>query len=102
MSKPKLRLPYTARARLADNIYVHRKRAGLSLAALAQLAGLTAGRLGQMERGVVGGTLDTYIRLAGALGVSLDDLLAGVSWTPVVIESEVEGGYIVEVESEAP
>lgn len=55
-----------------------------------------------MENGVGGGMLDTYVRLVGALGITFDDLLAGVSWTPVVIESEIEGGYIVTFETEAP
>lgn len=95
-------LPYSARARLADNIFLQRKGAGYSQEALSKRAQLSTGRIGAMENGVVGGMLDTYVRLVGALGITLDDLLAGVSWTPVVIESEIEGGYIVEFEIEEP
>ncbi len=94
-------LSYAARARLADNIFLQRTRAGYSQEALGDRAQLSRGRVGQMERGQVGGALDTYVRLAGALGVTLDDLLAGVSWSPAVLESEVEGGYGVEFEVEA-
>lgn len=95
-------LSYAARARLADNIFLQRMRAGYSQEVLAERALLSRGRVGQIERGQVGGTLDTYVRLAGALGVTLDDLLAGVSWTPPLIESEMEGGYGVEFEVESP
>ncbi len=95
-------LSYAARARLADNIFLQRMRAGYSQEALGDRAQLSRGRVGQIERGHVGGTLDTYVRLAGALGITLDDLLAGVSWTPAFIESEVEGGYGVEFEVEGP
>jgi len=95
-------LSYAARARLADNVFLQRRRAGYSQEALGNRAQLSRGRVGQMERGKVGGSLDTYVRLAGALEITLDDLLAGVSWTPVVLESEVEGGYSVEFEVEVP
>ena len=44
--------------------------------------------------------LDSFVRLAGALSVTLDDHLAGVSWTPAVLESEVKGGYSVGFETE--
>jgi hypothetical protein len=45
--------------------------------------------------------LDTYVRLAGALSLTLDDLLAGVTWTPGMIEMEIDAGYKVEFEVEA-
>ena len=48
------------------------------------------------------GLFDTYVRLAGGLGITLDDLLAGVSWTPVIAEFEEEGGYEVPFEMEVP
>lgn len=40
--------------------------------------------------------LDTYVRLAGSLSVTLDDLLAGVAWNPGVVELEFDAGYKVE------
>lgn len=95
-------LSYAARARLADNLFLRRTRAGYSQEALGDRAQLSRGGVGKMEGGQVGGSLDTYVRLAGALGITLDDLLAGVSWTPAFIESEVEGGYGVEFEMEGP
>lgn len=98
----KVELSYTAKARIADNVFLHRSRAGLSQEALASLALMTSGRIGQLENGRVSGKLDSYVRLAGALSITLDDLLAGVSWTPVFIESEIEGGYTAEFEVEAP
>jgi hypothetical protein len=44
--------------------------------------------------------LDTYVRLAGALSLTLDDLLAAVTWTPGEIEFEIDAGYKVEFEVE--
>jgi hypothetical protein len=38
---------------------------------------VSAGQIGSIEGGKVLGMLDTYVRLAGALSVTLNDLLAG-------------------------
>jgi hypothetical protein len=46
------------------------------------------------------GRFDTYVRLAGALSLTLDDLLAGVTWTPGEFEFEIGAGYNVEFEVE--
>ncbi|MBA3866744.1 MAG: hypothetical protein H0X42_10455 [Solirubrobacterales bacterium] len=46
--------------------------------------------------------LDTYVRLAGALSLALDDLLGGVTWTPGEIEFEIDAGYEVDFDVEAP
>lgn len=89
-------LPYEAKARLADNLFVLRLRAGFSLETLGKLAAVTSGGIGAMERGKTLGRLESYIRIAGALGVELDDLMAGVAWTPPVIEAEIEPAYEVE------
>lgn len=93
-------LSYEGRARIADNVFLLRRRAGYSQEALTDRALLSAGRIGQIEHGQVIAGLDSYVRLAGALSVTVNDLLAGVSWAPAVLESEVEGGYIVEFETE--
>lgn len=95
-------LSYEARARLADNLFLLRRRAGYSQAVLDARALIAIGRVSAFERGHVAAMLDTYVRLAGALSVSLDDPLDGVAWTPAVVESEIEGGYIVEFEIEPP
>jgi hypothetical protein len=40
------------------------------------------------------------VRLAGSLGVTLNELLAGVRWNPGTIEFEFEAGYQVDFEIE--
>ncbi len=89
-------LSYEARARLADNLFLLRKRAGYSQEALGRRAMVSPGGIGDIENGKVLGLLDTYVRLAGGLGITLDYLLAGVGWTPAVVEFEYEAGYAVE------
>ena len=98
---PDRELSYEARARIADNLFLQRKRAGYSQEALAERAMLSPGRVGEFESGKVVGILDTYVRLAGSLSITLDDLLAGVRWTPGVVEMEFDAGYKVEFEVEA-
>jgi transcriptional regulator with XRE-family HTH domain len=91
-------LTYEARARLADNLFLQRKRAGYSQKALARRAMVCDTRISAIENGQVVALLDTYVRLAGSLGVTLDDLLAGVTWTPAAVELEHDAGYRVEFE----
>lgn len=95
-------LPYEARARIADNLFLQRKRAGYSQEALGERAMVSSDRIGTAENGKVNAMLDTYVRLAGALSIPLGDLLAGVTWTPGSIELEFDAGYTVEFEVEAP
>ena len=95
------KLPYKAKARTADNLFLQRKRAGYSQEALGRRA-VSSDRISGIENGEVLGLFDTYVRLAGGLGITLDDLLAGVSWTPVIAEFEEEGGYEVPFEMEVP
>lgn len=89
-------LPYQARARLADNLFVQRGRAGLSQEALGRRAMVCPSRIGAIENGKVAAMLDTYVRLAGSLGITLDDLLAGVAWTPSAVALERDPGYRVQ------
>ena len=58
-----------------------------------------ASRIGEIENGKAAAMLDIYVRLAGSLSITLDDLLAGVTWTPAVIEHELDAGYEVESNS---
>ncbi len=95
-------LPYQARARLADNLLLQRKRAGLSQEALAKRAMVCATRIGAIENGQSAAMLVTYVRLAGSLGITLDDLLAGVVWIPSVVELEYDARYKVEFRTEFP
>lgn len=94
-------LTYEARARLADNLFLLRRRAELSQGELADLAMVSACSIGGIESGRSRAMLDTWVRLAGALSISLDDLLAGVIWTPGEIEFEIDAGYEVTFEAEA-
>jgi transcriptional regulator with XRE-family HTH domain len=93
------RLPYEARARIADNVFLLRKQAGYSQADLAELSIVTPSQIGKIERGDTFGHFDTYIRLAGALSVSVHDLLAGVTWRPAAVELEISAAYEVKWET---
>ena len=97
MSTAEPGLSYQARARIADNLLVARRRIGLSQAALGEVALVSSVRISGIENGRVVGMLDSYVRLAGALGFTLDDLLAGVWWTPGTIQSEYAARYRVDV-----
>jgi transcriptional regulator with XRE-family HTH domain len=88
--------PYEARARIADNLFLQRRRANLSQEALGERAMVSDNQIWKIENGKSSSLLDTYARLAGALSVTLDDLLAGVTWIPGQIESEIEAAYEVE------
>lgn len=89
-------LEFEGRVRLGANVMVRRLRADISRNELAARAAITPHRLGQIESGNAMATLDVWVRLAGTLGVSLDELLAGVRWVPVPPEEKRgEGAYLV-------
>lgn len=56
-------------------IRVWREHRGLSVKALAEKAGIAPAYLSQVETGKRDGTVETLRKLAGALGVTLDDLV---------------------------
>jgi transcriptional regulator with XRE-family HTH domain len=59
-------------------------------------AAVSTSRLAQVEEGRAGATLDIWVRIAGTLEVSLDELLAGVRWIPCQVEpNHDEGTYVV-------
>lgn len=93
-------LSYEARARIADNLFLQRRRAGYSQEALGDRAMVSGDRISSIENGKVLAMLDAYVRLAGSLSITLDDLLAGVTWTPGVVELEFDAGYKVEFDLE--
>lgn len=97
---PSRELPYEARARIADNVFLLRKRAGHSQEELSKLAMVSADRIGKIENGHVTGKFDSYVRLAGALSVPVHDLLAGVTWAPPSFEMEIDAAYVVEFDVE--
>jgi transcriptional regulator with XRE-family HTH domain len=99
-SIPARELPYEARARIADNVFLLRKRAGYSQEDLSERAMVSADRISKIENGRVTGKFDLYVRLAGSLSVPVHDLLAGVTWTPACIELEVDAVYEVDFDVE--
>ena len=89
-------LQVEGRVRLGANVTVRRLRAGISRNELCARAAISPQRLGQIESGTRVATLDVWVRLAGTLGVSLDELLSGVRWVPVPPEEKPgEGAYLV-------
>jgi DNA-binding XRE family transcriptional regulator len=85
-----------ARRRLGANVMVRRLRAGMSRGELGLRAAVSTRRLGQVEEGRAAATLDVWVRIAGTLEMSLDDLLSGVRWIPRPTESRAgEGSYLV-------
>jgi hypothetical protein len=86
-----------ARVRLGQNVAVHRLRAGLSRAEVGRRALASGAWLKTAEEGRAGAGLDAWVRLAGSLDVTLDDLLDGVTWVPGPVEDdEGEGGYVLD------
>ena len=59
-----------------------RKQAGFSQEELAVRASLHRTEIGLVERGERSVLLETAIKLAGAAGVPLAHLIAGVEWSP--------------------
>jgi transcriptional regulator with XRE-family HTH domain len=85
-----------ARERLGGNVTVRRLRAEMSRGELGSRAAVSTRRLAQVEEGRAAATLDVWVRIAGALGESLDELLAGVRWIPHQERSNRdEGSYVV-------
>lgn len=68
--------------RFGENLARCRKRVGISQEELGFLASLHRTEIGMLERGVRLARVDTLIKLRGALGVSADELLDGLDWTP--------------------
>jgi transcriptional regulator with XRE-family HTH domain len=66
--------------RFGENVFLIRRRAGLSQEELASLSSLHRTEIGQLERGVRIPRIDTVIKLAGALEVPPGDLLKGMAW----------------------
>ncbi|HCC34284.1 MAG TPA: XRE family transcriptional regulator [Ruminococcaceae bacterium] len=62
--------------RLGERIREERKRINLTQAALAEAIDISDTYMGAIERGERSPTLDTLVRLANRLGVTIDFLLA--------------------------
>jgi transcriptional regulator with XRE-family HTH domain len=70
------------RQRLGANVRRHRKRLGISQEEFAFRAEMHPTAVSQLEIGQTLPFVHTCIRVAGGLGVTTDDLTAGILWTP--------------------
>jgi transcriptional regulator with XRE-family HTH domain len=68
--------------KFGENLVRLRHAADLSQEQLAFAAGLHRTEVGMLERGVRMARIDTLAKLAGALDVTPNDLMAGICWTP--------------------
>jgi DNA-binding XRE family transcriptional regulator len=57
-----------------NRIRVWREHRGLAVKDLARAAGIAAAYLSQVETGKRDGTIETYRKIAGALGLTLDEI----------------------------
>lgn len=80
----------TVAERIGANLTHHRERAGISQEQLGFRSEMHRTAVGQIERGVRMPRADSLVKLAGALGCSPCDLLAGLTWTPHEV---VRGGF---------
>lgn len=72
----------TIAERFGANVARCREQAGLSQEETALRASLHRTEIGLLERGERLPRIDTVIKLAGALGASLDELTEGIDWSP--------------------
>jgi len=68
--------------RFGANLAAARRRAGFSQEEVGVRASLHRTEIGLLERGERVPRIDTAVKLAGSVGVSLDELLAGIEWAP--------------------
>jgi transcriptional regulator with XRE-family HTH domain len=69
-------------SRFGKNLARCRRRASLSQEELSIRASLHRTEISQIERGMRLARIDTLVKLAGALGVSVSELTAGIEWSP--------------------
>lgn len=68
--------------RFAENLVRARRLVGLSQERLGLLAGLHRTEIGKLEYGERIPRIDSIVRLASVLEVSVDQLVGGVTWEP--------------------
>jgi transcriptional regulator with XRE-family HTH domain len=89
---PERQIPPALAGRFAANVRRLRERAGLSQEELSYRAGIHRTQISLIEGGHRVGRLDTVIKLAGALGVGVEELADGMSWEPAECSA---GGFKV-------
>lgn len=65
-----------------------RRRRGMTLAAVAESAGMSESFLSQLERGRTGASLESLQRLTHALGIRISDLFEPTSEEPTVLSAD--------------
>jgi transcriptional regulator with XRE-family HTH domain len=70
----------TLAEKFGRNLFMTRRRAGLSQEQLAALASLHRTEIGMLERGIRLPRIDTLVKLMGALETDADELLDGLEW----------------------
>lgn len=68
--------------RFGRNLFMARRRAGLSQEQLAVRAEVHRSEVGLLEHGRRVARIDTLLRLSGALEADPADLLRGIAWLP--------------------
>lgn len=87
MSRPRRSGPPSdeLRARFGANLHDRRKRLGISQEKLAFRAETHKTAISAQELGQTLPRIDTFIRVAGALGTTPNDLTAGILWVPAEV-----------------
>src|SRR5436190_3005970 len=67
---------------VAHNLIRCREAAGISQEELSYRASLNRTEISLLERGQRMPRIDTAVRVAGSLGVPLDELVVGIKWEP--------------------
>lgn len=87
------------KAHFGRNLVRLRREAELSQAQLGVLAGMHVSSIQKMELGDRAARLDTLVKLKCSLGVTADELLAGLEWS---LESYVQYGGFRIVDADPP
>ena len=74
------RVDRQAAERIGRNVFLARRRAGFSQEELGALAGLHRTEVGMVEKGERLPRVDTLLKLAASLVVSVGELVAGIEW----------------------
>lgn len=85
--------PVQPSTRFAANLTLLRKAADLSQEELSFRAAVHRTQISLIEGGHRMPRFDTLIKLAGALGVTLQDLTKGIAWEPSIVSP---GRFLVE------
>lgn len=76
------------------NLFIARRRAGLSQEELALRAALHRTEIGMLERGLRLAKVDTVVKLSGSLSAEPSDLFKGMAWVPR--EERATGSFLVQ------